>query len=239
MAPINHGDTRVTDQFDPEVFWQQHRTKLIAGIVVIVALGLSLLVWQRGERAASEAASAQLAAATDTAALQDVANRYRGKEQASEALLRLADLHYAAGRYAESIATYDSFLQQYPRHPVAEAARFARAAVMEAAGDLQGASAQYSQIVGVSGQQYTALAAKTGLARCAEALGRQLEARRLYEELMAVAQGSPWQAEIYLRWLVLGREQQPASEMQTGTPQRASTSGDTQAVPLDAPGKQK
>lgn len=239
MAPTNQGDFHITGRFDPEAFWQEHGKKVIGGIVAVVALGVGVLMWQRNERSAVEAASARLASATDVTALQDVANRYLGKEPAAEALLRLADLHYAEGRFAESTATYDSFLQHYPRHFLADAVRLARATVMEAAGDLQAASTQYSQIIGSSGQQYTALAAKTGLARCAEALGRPVEARQLYEELMAAAQGSPWQAEIYLRWLVLGREQRPAAGQQTGLAPPALTPEGSAGIALELPGEQK
>ena len=59
-----------------------------------------------------------------------------------------------------------------------------------------------------------ALAAKLGAARCAEALGQTKEARQLYEELRPVVQGSSWETEVSVRYLVLSR----MTEVNTNVP---------------------
>lgn len=175
-------------------------------VLAIAAVGAAALLWQRQSARRIDEAAARLAGATDVSSLESIIRDYSGTQPAIEALILLADLHYREGRFSDAAGTYERFLASYPGHSLAESARLGLAAVEEAQGNFQSAKAKYGEIIALQPNGYTAIAAKMGAARCAEALGQIKEARQIYEELMVSAQGSPWQSQAYLRWVVLGRD---------------------------------
>ena len=124
-------------------------------------------------------------------------------------MIRLGDLQFQGGRYAEAGGVYQQFLNQFPRNFLAPAAMLGLASVPEAQGNYEVARSQYTQLAASNPAGYTTLAARMGVARCAELLGQAKEARQLYEELIASAQNSPVQGEAYVRWTVLARQQAP------------------------------
>ena len=227
MADTSKQDVEFLQQFEPDVFWRQHGKKILAGLAVVVLVGLVVYYRQKQAAEQAEAAAAELATAASPAALQKLAEEFRGKEIGGQALLRLAELEARAGRYKEAGQAFQSFLAQYPNHPMIESAQLGLAVIQEAQGDLQGAKSQYQQILVGHPGGYTAVSAKIGLARCAEGLGLTKEAQQAYEELRAVTRGSPWETEIYLRSIVLGRTQPAAPATNS-----ASSAASSILVPL-------
>jgi len=208
-------DFEFLQQFEPDVFWEQHGRKVLTGIAVVVLIGLGIYYWQRQAAEQEEAAAAQLAMAVDPAALQQLAQDFRGKAIGAQALLRLAELNIQAGRNKEAAEAFQSFLTQYPNHALSESAQLGLAAVQEAQGDFQGAKAQYQQILLGHPSGYTAVAAKLGTARCAEGLGLAKEALQTYEELRPIIRGSAWETEVYVRSMVLQRSQPAVTAVPT------------------------
>ena len=205
MADTSKQDVDFLQQFEPDVFWQQHGKKILTGLAVVVLVGLVFYFRQKQAADQAEAAAAELANAVSPAALQKLAEEFRGKEIGAQALFRLAELEARTGRFAEAGQAFQAVLAQYPNHPMAESAQLGLAVIQEAQGDFQGAKSRYQQILVGHPGGYTAVAAKIGLARCAEGLGLTKEAQQAYEELRAVTRGSPWETEIYVRSIVLGR----------------------------------
>lgn len=200
---------RITDPFDFEVFWARHGQKIMIGALAVLALGGAAFLWQRQQASKAEAAAARLATARDTRSLEAVAQEFTGQETGALALLRLADAYFHESRYDDAAQAYQKFQAQYPRHQFGPTATLGLAAVREAKGDYPGAKELYAQLAGGSAENYARTAARLGSARCAELLGQKKEARQLYEETLAAAQGTPWEAEAYLRWVVLARELPP------------------------------
>jgi tetratricopeptide (TPR) repeat protein len=198
-------------QFEPDVFWEQHGTKIVLAGLSVLAVGVGLFLWQRHAAEMQEAAATRLAAANSAPMLQQIIQDYPGKEPAAQAWLRLADMQFQSGKYTEAAGSYQKFLDQYPKHPLTESALLGQAASQEALGNFAAAKSQYEMLINVHPQGYALLAAKLGLARSLESLGQPKEARQVYEEVMAAAQGSPWSMAAYMRWVVLRRDLPPES----------------------------
>ena len=209
-------------QFEPDVFWEHHGTKIIIGILAVLGLGVAIYLWQRQQADQAEAAATRLATAQDKTALERIVQDYRGKEPAAQALLRLGDFEFQAGQFTEAAAAYQQFLNQYPRHALTESALLGQAAAAEAQGNFQDAQRLYAQLSAAHPQGYTTLSAWMGEARCLEALGQLKDAHHKYEEIMAAAQGTHWAQAAYVRWVVLGRDLPPEppapAPEPTGTP---------------------
>jgi len=208
MTP-DRTEPRITDQFDFEVFWEAHGQKIMTGALIVVALGAAAFFWQRHQARQAEMAATRLALAPDARALELLAQEYAGQETGAQALLRLADGLFRDGKYDDAARVYQQFLQQFSRHQFAPTAQLGLAAVAEAKGDHAGARDQYLRLAATAGNNYARTAARLGAARAAELLGQLKEARQLYEETLAAAQGTPWESEAYMRWVALSRELPP------------------------------
>lgn len=195
------------EQFEPDLFWEKHGRKVIWATVAVLGVFVVAYLWQRQRASEEEQAATRLAMATDLSSLQQLIQENSGREVAAVALMRLADLHFRGGRYAEAATAYQKLLDSYPRHFLAEGARLGLASIQEAQGNFEAAKIQYQQLA-TAGAGYTILAARLGVARCADALGQVKEARQLYEEALAGGQNSPVQQQAFIRWTVLGRGQQ-------------------------------
>jgi tetratricopeptide (TPR) repeat protein len=205
VATDPKADMSFMEQFEPDLFWQQHGKKVIAGLVAVAVIGLAALGMQRQKAAEEQQIAKWLAEANDIPSLAALANGQAGKEAGAQALLRMADLQYKQNQIAEATASYQRFLNVYPRHALAGSAQLGLAACLEAQGKVDGALAEYKRIVDLSPTGYASISARTGMARCLEAKGEFKQARQIYEELMSSGIGISQQTPLYLRWVSMGR----------------------------------
>jgi tetratricopeptide (TPR) repeat protein len=245
VAEISKSDAGFLKQFEPDIFWEQHGRKIVAGIVVVLAVGLAIVYWRSQKAAEEEQAAARLATARDPIALQAIIQTYPGKSVTAQALLRLGDAYFQAGNLTEAANTYQQFLSSFPQDDQVPAALLGLAAVQEAGGNFEVAKGQYLQLVSSRHDAYTANAAKLGAARCALRLGQKKEARQLYEELMPVVQGTQWQMETQLGWTLLSRDAETSSASEVEPVTSAPPSGlelklpEATTVPPAAPTAEK
>ena len=235
MQGTSRSDIRVVDQFEPEVFWEQHGKKIITAGVAILVVGLVIFYWQRQTAEREQRAVASLAGAMNVQALERIVGDYPKTEVAAQALLQLAEMHFRAGQYNEAGAAYQRFMNDFPNHPLIESALLGIAAVQESQGNLEGAKVQYTKVIASYPKGYASWSARMGAARCFEGLGQIKEAQQAYEEILSAGQGSPWQSEAYLRWVVIGRDHKDDLAMQPQSPQR-DTMPSLSAIPL-SPGQ--
>jgi TolA-binding protein len=228
VAETTKQDLEFLQRFEPDVFWEQHGKKVLIGLGALILIGLAAFYRQRQSAEQQEAASAELARATDPAALERIAQSYRGKPLAAQALLRMAEQQAEKGQYKAAEATFQRFLQEFPRHEMVASAKLGLAAMQEAQGNFEAAKSQYQQLAASSPTGYAAVPARLGVARCADALGQVKEAQQAYEELRPMIQGSPWETEVYIRSMVLGRSQ-------TASPTNAPAE---QSLPVQLPAPQ-
>jgi predicted negative regulator of RcsB-dependent stress response len=208
------------ENFEPDVFWKEHGRQITWGIAIALFLGLVAYLYQLQTAQKAEAAATRLAEAQTPDDLEKIIKANFSPEISAQALLRLADLQFQQGKYAQADSTYKQFLSAYPQHTLADAARLGLASVLEAEGKYNEARQEYNTLAGKR-QSFTSLSARIGYARCTELLGDTKEARKLYEELMPVVQNTAWQNVVYMRWMVLGRNLPkevpvPASALPTG-----------------------
>ena len=207
MAEINKSAAELLTQLEPELFWQLHGRKIVWGVVAVLAAVVVVVQVQRQAADREVEAAERVAQTVDPGLLQPLAREYKGKNLGAQALLRLADVHSQAGRLTEAQAAYQEFLTVYPQHPLADSAQLGQAATLEAAGKLEDAKARYLQIVSRP-NSYATVAAKLGVARCAETLGQTKEARQYYEELAPAVAGTQWALPVALRLDVLARSKE-------------------------------
>ena len=208
MAETNKTAVELLDQFEPDLFWQQHGRKIVWGVIAVLAIGVIVVQIQRQAAEREGEAATRLAQATDPSLMLQLAHESQGKTLGAQALLRAADLFAQAGRLPEALAAYQEFLTGYPQHPLIGTAQLGQAATLEMTGKLEEAKARYLQLASKF-SAYTAVPAKLGAARCAEALGQAKEARQFYEELTPSVAGTPWALSVAIRMDVLSRSQEP------------------------------
>ena len=68
MADTSKQDVEFLQQFEPDVFWRQHGKKILAGLAVVVLVGLVVYYRQKQAAEQAEAAAAELATAGSPAA---------------------------------------------------------------------------------------------------------------------------------------------------------------------------
>jgi tetratricopeptide (TPR) repeat protein len=209
VANITKSDAGFLEQFEPDIFWEKHGRKVIAGIAVVVAVGIGLFLWQRHTTQEAERAGERLTEARDAGSLGKIIDDSPGQPVAAAAMIRLADAYFRDGKYAEAAGLHQKFLSEFPRHSLAPFARLGLAAIQEVQGNLPTAREQYIQLSSSDPSGSVTLAARMGAARCTEAMGQIREARQMYEEILPATQGSPWQTECFIRWTVLGRDLPP------------------------------
>ncbi|MCG3147377.1 MAG: hypothetical protein PCFJNLEI_00816 [Verrucomicrobiae bacterium] len=208
MAANSNQDLQFLDQFEPDLFWQKYGRKILWGVAAVAVIGIIAILQQRQSASRAAEASLRLAQANDPLTLQGIARDYSGKTIGAQALLRLGELHYAAGRLAESGAAFQELISRYPSNPLAEPARLSAVAVVESQGNFEAAKSQYLELASRPGT-YLAVAAKLGAARCAEALGQTKEAQQLYDELVPATQGTAWDSIVFVRRSVVSRSVAP------------------------------
>lgn len=205
MAETPKQDVEFLQQFEPDVFWQQHGKKILIAVGAVVLIGLAVFYRQKLATEQEEAVAAEVSQTRDPAALQRIAQDYRGKPIGAQALLSLANVQIQSGQDKAAVDTFEQFLKEFPNHAMAESAHLGLAATQEAMGNFEAAKERYLQVASTFPNGYTAIAARLGAARCAEALGQTKEALQTYEELRPMVPGTPWETEVSIRSLVLGR----------------------------------
>ena len=123
MAETTKQDVKFLEQFEPDVFWQQHGRKILWGFAAVAAIALIAVYKQRQAAEREEAAAVRLSQANDPATLQAIAKDFPEKPVGAQALLRLAELHFEAGHYPAATAAYQELLTRFPSSPLAEPVR--------------------------------------------------------------------------------------------------------------------
>lgn len=204
MADTPNQDVQFLQNFEPDVFWQQHGRKILWAVGALALIGIVAVYQQRQAAEREEDAAARLAQAADPGALSAVAQEFSGKPIGAQALVRMGELHYQAGRLNEAGAAYQEVVNRYPGNPLADVARLSLVAIVESQGNFEAAKTQYFQLANQP-TSYLAVAAKIGMARCAEALGQTKEAQQLYEDLAPAVRGTSWEATVFVRRAICTR----------------------------------
>lgn len=189
-----------------QIFWEKYQKQVTVTVCVAVILAsvVSLAMWwiehKRNEQGLA------LSNAKEAKDFQAVSEKFRGENVGAYALLLLADELYQKGDYEKCANTYQRFLDEYPKHPLAGSAVYGKGTARENLGDYNGASNSYQLALQQYGGDIHAPDVRMGLARCEEALGQTAKARQTYEDVVANLPGTMWAQQASRRITVLDRD---------------------------------
>jgi len=169
-----------------------HGQSVAVAAAVVVILVAAWNAYRAHQRTTLRRAETQLAEAASVEDLTAIADRYKATPSAPIALLRLAKEQFNAGRYTEAMDAYETFLQRYPNHDLAGAAKVGLLHGMEAMGRLEEALDGFKRFVADNPDHFLMPQALLGQARCLELLGRPDEARVLHEDFLTAHPDHPW-----------------------------------------------
>ncbi|MDQ2919725.1 MAG: tetratricopeptide repeat protein [Verrucomicrobiota bacterium] len=188
-----------------QAFWVKYRMEILIGlIVVLVAMagygGYRLYIAKRDASAAD-----LLADAKTPADFQKVYAQYPEAPAAATAYLRLADAQKKDGKFAESNATLQTFVRNYPKHELIATAKSAIAGNLESLGKNDEALEMYKRVAAENPRSYIAplaLLAEVPLLKQKDQID---EARRVCETVLTQYRDSyaSMEAQRYLRTLKL------------------------------------
>ena len=196
-------ESAVPAEFDFGVFWNQHRTKIIA-LASLVVIGLILFaVFRVMEHRKATSARKLLLSATTPTGYQSVIEKYPGTMAAANAHLLLAAQQREEKKFGEAIGTLESFLSKYPDHPLAGGARLSLGETQRAANQREEALQTFQATTNQYPDSYGAPAAMLAEASMFLTEGKTEEARRVLEDLVSQFPESfmAQQAQIELRSL--------------------------------------
>jgi len=166
-----------------EIFWENHRQKVIAGITALLLLlimTMGVLLWKHSERIA---ATSLFASAKNKTEWQTLIHRYPHSGAAANALLLLAEAERKENNIEASNATYTQFLKQFPHYSLAISALLGRAMNDDSLGHSEQALNTFQQAATTYPQSYGAPVALFLKARLLARLGKPAEAKRVIQIL--------------------------------------------------------
>src|SRR5271166_6026514 len=163
--------------FDPEIFWALHRQKILIGAALLIAalLGSSLYF-------GIQAIQSQKAEAAE--GWQAVIRQFPNAIAAGNSYLRIAVKLRDDGKYQESDSAYNSFIRQFPKHPLLVDAYMGLAANAELEKQPDKALEYYKEVTIQFGSSYQAPMALSHQGRLTEAKGQLKEAQQLFESVV-------------------------------------------------------
>jgi len=200
-----------TDLYQLVAWAHAKRKRLIAGLVVILAVGavFGFTIWNKNhrEQMANEAlanikdppGSREHPTAADAAPYAQVANDYSGTAAAARARLIAGGALFEAGNYQGAREQFEKFLQENPSHPMANEALLGVAASLEADGKSADAIARYEDLIKHHAADTTGPQAKSALARLYLAANRPEDALPLYDDLTRGNNSESWVIEAQIQ----------------------------------------
>lgn len=198
-------DTQAADAHDQAAVSENEQLKQIAwdqwknwlgstAVVVVVLVGLMLY---RSHKANEEAAANRmLGEARTVQALTAIRTQYPGTPAAPLALLQIAKSQFDSGDYLAASTSYNEFLADNAKHPMASVAELGKIHCSEAMGQTAAALAAFKAFAEKNPDSFLAAEATLGYARCLQQLGRLDEARTAYEDFLTAHPKTPWKGEI-------------------------------------------
>src|SRR3954452_3116684 len=130
---------------DAHVFWFRYQRQILIAVAVVIVLAIGFgAYWIYSDRR-NASAEALLASAHDTAGYQQVISHYESTPAGATAYLLLAEAQRKDGKYADSNATLQKFIDKNPRHELTPAARIGTASNLQLLGKTDEALAAFQR----------------------------------------------------------------------------------------------
>jgi len=191
-----------------EVFWDRHKTKVMAALVVALLAVAGFGGYRFYSERRANAAASLLASAKTPAEFQKVITEYSGTPAGGSAYLLLAEAQRAEKKLSEANATLQTFVDKYPKHELAGTARLAMAGNLEALGKKDEALTTYQRLAASAPQAFTAPVALFSQIHLLKEKNQIDEARKVCETILTQHRESRFAAEAtyQLRQLKGGNE---------------------------------
>jgi len=180
---------------EAHVFWFNYRRQILMAIAVVMlaalVYGAYWLYFDRREASAE----ALMAGAHDAAAYQQVIARYENTPAGATASLLLSEAQRKDGKYAESNATLQKFIDKNPKHELTPTARMGIAANLQSLGRTDEALAAFQRVATDYPKSYLAPVALISQVPILKAKGQADAARRACETIVSQYRQSIWSNE--------------------------------------------
>ena len=165
--------------------------KVIVPVVLALAAGVGLILWQvsKSEKARNEAAQL-LAANPGAETWEKLIRDYPGQPATALAILDAAEDASSKKDHRKAAGLYENFVREFPKHPLLSAARLGQANQLALAGDGAAAQSLYLRIVTERPPDAFRTAAAVGLARIQIQENRPEAARQVLNDVLAENNGS-------------------------------------------------
>ncbi len=170
--------------FDLEIFWTIHKQKILIGAALLIAALIGSSIYFGFQAIQSQKAQAAYAAADSVEGWQAVIRQFPNVIAAGNSYLRMAVKLRDDGKYQESDSAYDSFIHQFPKHPLLVDGYMGLAANAELEKHPDKALEYYKDVTIQFGNSYQAPMALFHQARLTEAKGQLKEAQQLFESVV-------------------------------------------------------
>ena len=171
-------------KFDPEIIWAVHKQKIIAGVLVLVAILLGAGVFYTLEAINNQKAEDAYAEADSVEGWQKVIRDFPSSVAAGNSYLRIGETLRDAGKLPDSDAAYGAFVHQFPKHPLLVAGYMGLAANAEIENHPDKSLEAYKGVADQFRNSYLAPMALFQQARLTEAKGDLKQARELFESVV-------------------------------------------------------
>jgi TolA-binding protein len=185
-----HSMSSATDEpiFEPdslELFWEQHKSKVIGGAIALVLAIAGVFGWLIVTSSQRHAAEAAFGAAKTADEYRAVIASYPSQPVAGDAALLLAKSLRGEKKYDDANAVLDQFIKSQPEHPFMPLAKLAAAQNLALAGKTDDAEKAFEQIAQTDAKSFAAPVALAFSAQLKTVSGDREGALATYRELTA------------------------------------------------------
>ena len=170
--------------FDPEIFWALHKQKILVGAFGLIAVLLGGSVYLGLQAVKAQKAEAAYAAADSIEGWQSVIREFPNSIAAGNSYLRIGSKLREDSKYPESDTAYESFVRNFPNHPLLVAGYMGLAANAELENHPDKALDQYKEVATQFSSTYMAPMALFQQARLVEGKGQLKDAQQLFESIV-------------------------------------------------------
>ncbi len=174
----------VTSGFEPQIFWDAHKSKIIVYGALLIGALLIFSIYQYTTSQRLEASGTLFAQAKTAADYQAVIDKYPHTISAGNASLLLAKVLRDEKKYDEAVATLRKFTQDFPDHPLVSTGWLSLAETLEVQGKTAEADSTFQQVTAKFPDSYSAPIAALEEANSLRIRGKNEEARVAYENIL-------------------------------------------------------
>ncbi|MEY2486583.1 MAG: hypothetical protein QOH39_2231 [Verrucomicrobiota bacterium] len=201
---------------EAHVFWYRFRNEIFVAIVVALVAIVGFAGYRFYSQHRETAAAEMLGSAKKAQDYQEVIARYGNTSAGASAHLLLGQAQRNEGKFSESNATLQLFVDSNPKHELVPTARMAIAANLESMNKVDEALATYQRVAADYPKNYNAPLALISQVAIFKAKNQNDAARRACETILTQYRDSIWASEAMRELRSLKPASPPAAVQNSG-----------------------